>query len=64
MTETTTPVQKDAILHLYFEEKGDLAHAIRCTTQALERASNPLVQKVCAFRLKMLRDQLARQRAV
>ena len=59
----TSTLQNTTTLPI-IEEKGNLEHAIRCTKQALDRATSPWLQKACAFRLKMLRDQLARQRNV
>ena len=46
----------------FIEEKGDLEHAIRCTEQALNRAEAPWLKQACAFRIKMLQIQLAKQK--
>ena len=48
----------------FIEEKGDLEHAIRCTEQAKQRAEEPWLKQACAFRLKMLRIQLAKQNQI
>ena len=48
----------------FIEEKGDLEHAIRCTEQAEKRAETSWLKKACAFRLKMLRIQLAKQKKI
>lgn len=61
MTETREAQIINSTLPL--EEKGDLRHAIRCTEQAEKRASVPWMKEACAFRLKMLRAQLARQKS-
>ena len=46
----------------FIEEKGDLEHAIRCAEQAEKRAEKPWLKEACAFRVKMLRIQLSKQR--
>jgi hypothetical protein len=48
----------------FIEEKGDVEHAIRCTEQALQRAEAPWLKQACAFRVKMLQIQLARQKKI
>ena len=60
MAEIKLPKTKELIP--FIEEKGDLEHAIRCTKQAEERAEAPWLKQACAFRLKMLQIQQAKQR--
>ena len=60
MAEVRDP-QTNEIIPI-IEEKGDLNHAIRCTEQAEKRANSPWLKQACAFRLKMLRIQLDRQK--
>ena len=60
MAEIKIPEKKEVFP--FIEEKGDLEHAIRCTKQAEERADSPWLKQACAFRLKMLQIQLAKQR--
>ena len=48
----------------FVEEKGDLEHAIRCAEQAEKRAGTPWLKEACAFRVKMLRIQLAKQKKI
>ena len=60
MAEVIDP-QTNEIISI-IEEKGDLKHAIRCTEQAEKRADSPWLKQACAYRLKMLRIQLARQK--
>ena len=56
-------LQKTDGLIPFIEEKGDLEHAIRCAEQAEQRADSSWLKQACAFRVKMLRIQLARQRS-
>lgn len=51
---------KDPVVTI--EEKGDIEHAIRCAEQAEKRAEYDWLKQACAFRVKMLRLQLAKQR--
>ena len=60
MAEVIDP-QTNEIIPI-IEEKGDLRHAIRCAKQAESRADSPWLKQACAFRLKMLQIQLARQK--
>lgn len=62
MTELRVPQNEELIP--FIEEKGDLEHAIRCTEQAEQRAEAPWLKRACAFRLKMLRIQLSRQKKI
>ena len=57
-------ILEDTDLLPFFEEKGDLGHAIRCAEQAAERATSPWLKKACSFRAKMLRIQLAKQNQI
>lgn len=54
-------LQTDELIPI-IEEKGDLEHAIRCAEQAAERAEASWLKRACAFRVKMLQIQLAKQR--
>ena len=62
MIELNTNTQQNTIIIPFNEEKGDIEHAIRCTRQALDRAQSPWLKMACAHRLKMLKEQFARQR--
>ena len=52
----------DNEISIFIEEKGDLEHAIRCTEQAEKRAEPEWLKRACAFRVKMLQMQLAKQK--
>lgn len=60
MSEVGEFQSKDPIIII--EEKGDLNHAIRCAEQAQQRAEAPWLKRACAYRVKMLQIQLARQK--
>jgi len=60
MIDNETPAVEDVIP--FIGEKGDLEHAIRCTKQAEQRADTPWLKQACAYRLKMLRTQLLKQK--
>ncbi|MBR6412956.1 MAG: hypothetical protein IKS41_07365 [Alphaproteobacteria bacterium] len=64
MIKANTNTQQDTTIIPFTEEKGDIEHAIRCTRQALNRAQSPWLKEACAYRLKMLSEQLTRQRTI
>lgn len=57
-------VETENFIGFIIEEKGDLAHAIRCTRQAMERADRPWLKRACACRIKMLQVQLSKQKNI
>ena len=60
MVKVNMDSNKDTIIII--EEKGDIEHAIRCAEQAEKRAQYSWLKQACAYRVKMLRLQLDKQR--